>query len=398
MIICPNCKQEIADDYIYCLFCGTELKGAANPVVESAVPLTNVKKRTAAQPVAPSQPPAPQPVIPGGSWDQAIPGAAQPYAQPYAPQPPAAPFMTPVPFPSAPPQPAQPAFELTPRPVPVSQPPFQAQAPSGGKNCPKCNNIIPANFAFCGHCGFRLSEIGPAEPSRGKTIFMHAPMVEAPPKPIVRLVVVNPDGSDGATFTLSAREMMLGRNKGLMLFPDDKFISPLHARFSLDDQYNLKVLDERSLNGVFVRIKTDRQLVSGDLIRIGRQLLRFDDARSIEEIQCVRSQGDDSIVLGSPVTGYWGRLVQVLEGARIGDVHLLVEHEVSIGREKGEIVFPLDGFMSAVHAKVFFKNGGCYIKDMGSANKTYVRIREAEALAAGDILLIGNKLIKIDIR
>ena len=378
MIICPNCKQENADDYIYCLFCGTELKGAATPVAESAVPLTNVKKRTAAQPVSPSQPPAPQPVVPCGSWDQAIPGAAQPYAS-YAP-------------------PAQPAFELTPRAVPVSQPPFQAQAPSGGKNCPKCNNIIPANFAFCGHCGFRLSEIGPAEPSRGKTIFMHAPMVEALPKPIVRLVVVNPDGSDGATFTLSAREMMLGRNKGLMLFPDDKFISPLHARFSLDDQYNLKVCDERSLNGVFVRIKADRQLVSGDLIRIGRQLLRFDDARSIEEIPCVRSQGDDSIVLGSPATGYWGRLVQVLEGARIGDVRLLVEHEVSIGREKGEIVFPLDGFMSAVHAKIFFKDGGCYIKDMGSANKTYVRIREAEALAAGDILLIGNKLIKIDIR
>ena len=383
MIICPNCKQENADDYIYCLFCGTELKGAAAPIIEAAVPLT--RKKAPSQAAIPSQPPAPQPVIPGGSWDQAIPGVAQPYVASAPP-----PMM---PEPVAPPPPVAPA------PPVASQPPFAPQAPSGDKHCPKCNNIIPQNFTFCGHCGFRLSELpGPAEVSRGKTIFMHAPVIESAPKPIVRLVVVNPDGSDGATFTLSAKEMMLGRSKGLMLFPDDKFISPLHARFILDDQSSLRVVDEKSLNGVYVRLKADRQLLPGDLIRLGRQLLRFDDAKAIEEIQCVRSQGDDSIVLGSPVTGYWGRLVQVLEGARIGDIHLLVEHEVSIGREKGEIVFPLDGFMSAVHAKVYFKNGSFFIKDMGSANKTYVRIRDAEMLAAGDVLLIGNKLIKIEIR
>ncbi|MBI5527041.1 MAG: FHA domain-containing protein [Deltaproteobacteria bacterium] len=398
MIICPSCKQENADDYIYCLFCGTELKGV-HPA-EVAVPLTNIKKRPA--PAAPSVPPQPAPVVPGGSWDQAIPGSVQQFSQPAAmvTEPPAPAFVSEPPV-SAPPSPAPQPYELTPRlqpaAAPVSQPPF-ATAPAAEKHCPKCANVIPANFMFCGHCGFRFAETAAPEAARGKTIFMHAPVVEAPPKPIVRLVVVNPDGSDGATFTLSAREMMLGRSKGLMLFPDDKFISPLHARFTLDEGSVLRVIDEKSLNGVYVRIKAERPLAAGDLIRLGRQLLRFDAAAAIEEIQQVRSQGDDSIVLGSPVTGYWGRLVQVLEGARIGDVHLLVEHEITVGREKGEIVFPMDGFMSAQHAKVIFRNGGCFIKDLGSANKTYVRIRDSETLAVGDVLLIGNKLIKIDIR
>lgn len=402
MIICPGCKQENADDYIYCLFCGTELKGAGP--VEAAVPLTNVKRKPVSAPV----PAAPQQaaVMQGGSWDQAIPGSAQPFAQPQSvvseTPAPAAFVSEPPRAVSATPQPAPAVYELTPKPRPApapvaSQPPF-APAPGGEKHCPKCNNVIPANFMFCGHCGFRFGESAPPEASRGKTIFMHAPVVEAAPKPIVRLVVVNPDGSDGATFTLSAKEMMLGRSKGLMLFPDDKFISPLHARFMLDDSNTLKVVDEKSLNGVYVRIKADRPLSAGDFIRVGRQLLRFDDAAAIEEIQQVRSQGDDSIVLGSPVTGYWGRLVQVLEGARIGDIHLLVEHEVTIGREKGEITFPMDGFMSAQHAKLVYKNGGFAIRDLGSANKTYVRIRESEVLAVGDVLLIGNKLIKIDIR
>jgi pSer/pThr/pTyr-binding forkhead associated (FHA) protein len=234
--------------------------------------------------------------------------------------------------------------------------------------------------------------------TRGRTIFMHAPVVEAAPRPIVRLVVVNPDGSDGATFTIGGRELLLGRSKGLMLFPDDKFISPLHARFILDETNVLRVVDEKSLNGIFIRLKADRELGTGDLFRIGRQLLRYEDARSVEEVQYQRAPGDDSVVLGSPVTGYWGRLVQVLEGARVGEVHLLVGEEINIGREKGEIVFHMDGFMSSTHARLSFRDGRCLLKDLGSANKTYVKIKENEALSAGDVLLIGNKLIKVDIR
>ncbi|MFA6033448.1 MAG: FHA domain-containing protein [Myxococcota bacterium] len=386
MITCPGCRQDNADEYIYCLYCGTELKGAAQPPADEAVPLTNVKRKPV-EAAAPSYSPQPQypvqpsqPYMQAVSWDQAAPGSAYQSQASIRPAP-------------APEQPSAPLYTQPPvQQQYATQPPVQVD-----KACPKCGNLIPANFVFCGHCGYRLTESQIAD-TRGKTIFMHAPVIEASPKPIIRLVVVNPDGSDGATFTLSAREMLLGRSKGMMLFPDDKFISPLHARFLLDENNVLKVVDEHSLNGVYVRIKTDRELNPGDQIRMGRQLLRFDDAASIEEIPSQRGQGDDSVVLGSPVTGYWGRLVQILEGARLGDVHLLVEQEVTIGREKGEITFPMDGFMSSVHARLAFSNGRCVLKDLGSANRTYVRVKDAESLAAGDVLLIGNKLIKIDIR
>jgi pSer/pThr/pTyr-binding forkhead associated (FHA) protein len=387
MITCPNCKQENSDGYIYCLYCGQELKGAAEAPHDEAVPLTNVKKKPASTSVAPGQ--ASSSFVSGTSWGQAVPDAAIPLQPQYS-----APLAAE--SPSVPP-PLVPGMPSAAPAVPLSA--VASQAPAAEKLCPKCGNPIPAAFAFCGHCGFRMSEIAPAADQRGRTIFMHAPvLIETAPKPIVRLVVVNPDGSDGATFTLGGKELLLGRSKGIMLFPDDKFISPLHARFMLDERNTLKVQDEKSLNGVFVRIKGDRELVPGDLVRIGRQLLRFDDARSVEDIQYARAQGDDSVVLGSPVTGYWGRVVQILEGARAGEVHMLTGDEVTVGREKGEITFPMDGFMSSVHARLFTREGRFFIKDMGSANKTYVRVRDAEALSAGDVLLIGNKLIKIDIR
>jgi pSer/pThr/pTyr-binding forkhead associated (FHA) protein len=54
--------------------------------------------------------------------------------------------------------------------------------------------------------------------------------------------------------------------------------------------------------------------------------------------------------------------------------------------------------LSSSHARLTFREGRCFIKDLDSANKTFVRIRDTEQLVHGDILLVGNKLIKVEIK
>jgi len=53
------------------------------------------------------------------------------------------------------------------------------------------------------------------------------------------------------------------------------YLSPRHAEFVLTEA-GLEVRDLRSLNGVFVKLTQEEPLESGDTLRIGQELLRFD--------------------------------------------------------------------------------------------------------------------------
>ncbi|MBW1871542.1 MAG: FHA domain-containing protein, partial [Deltaproteobacteria bacterium] len=100
---------------------------------------------------------------------------------------------------------------------------------------------------------------------------------------------------------------------------------------------------------------------------------------------------------GSPPPKVWARLVQVLEGGKIGEIHLLTQAEVIIGREDGEIRFPEDGFISSRHCLLRNKDGDCFIRDLGSSNGTYLRIRDSQELVNDDRIQIGNQVLKVDI-
>jgi len=267
-----------------------------------------------------------------------------------------------------------------------------------GRSCPGCGSRIPDNFNFCGRCGTRFSAIEMTEQAKIMQKSPQSGSLDSCQPPIIRLVLIKPDGSDGAATTMGSNELLMGRTKGLILLNDDRFVSPLHARFVLDSGGVLKVYDEQSLNGVYIRIKGECELSTGGFFRIGRQVLRYDDAASIEGLKLQPVPGDDAVVLGSHDVRFWGRLVQIMEGARIGRVFLLSGQDAAIGREKGEIIFPGDAFMSSMHARISMKGGRAFLKDLGSSNKTYIKIKDQMVLASGDVLLVGNKLIKIDIR
>ena len=124
------------------------------------------------------------------------------------------------------------------------------------------------------------------------------------------LTLIRPDGTEGGVHSLHDGENLIGRGQG-SLFDADPYLSPRHAEFAFTPE-GLIVRDLRSLNGVFIKIVAEEQLESGDILRIGQELLRFDVITPPSPLE------DGTEVIGTPNPGYWGR-VSVIVGRDVED-------------------------------------------------------------------------------
>ena len=173
-----------------------------------------------------------------------------------------------------------------------------------------------------------------------------------------------------------------------MRLDKDPFIAPLHAVFRFDGD-KLVVQDAGTANGVFLWLQ-ERKLNPGDELRVGRQRLRIEWLPDEPELLT------EQPFWGSPNPGYSARAVQLLEGGGEGDVFPLKVGENLVGRGTGEVSFPQDGYVSSRHAAITIGDGLISVKDLGSANGTFVRIDGAVAVASGDLLLVGEQILRID--
>ncbi|MBN2497414.1 MAG: FHA domain-containing protein, partial [Deltaproteobacteria bacterium] len=290
---------------------------------------------------------------------------------------------------AAPSQAAAPAAAAAPATAP-EQAAGAAAAPAQAA-CPSCGTAIKPDDAFCASCGHNLKEA----PKGGSTMFMHTASPDAEVKKRARLVLIKPDGSEGTVFTL-AEKTTIGRSQGTIMFPKDPYISPRHAELQYADG-KLRILDLTSLNGVYRRMTGQEPIVPGTYFRIGRQLLRLEVPGEFQPLQFKKAEGDDATFWGSPPPQIWARLVQVLEGGKIGEIHLLSLAEVTIGREDGSVRFPEDGFISSRHCMLLNRDGDCMLRDLDSSNGTYLRIQGHHDLAEGDRIQIGNQVLRVEI-
>jgi pSer/pThr/pTyr-binding forkhead associated (FHA) protein len=255
-----------------------------------------------------------------------------------------------------------------------------------------------AGMKFCGNCGKRLDATAapvPADGGAARTLFMHAADVVAPREKLCKLVTIDQSGREGMTFTLKAGETLCGREQGVILFFDDPYVSPTHCRFAFHGG-QLKVIDLNSLNGVYQRVQQERRLANGDLLRVGRQLYRYETLANAA-FQVKKADGDTSRIWGSPIGGAFGRIVQILEDGRTGEIRLLAGERCQLGREVGDIVVPTDGFISGRHCAFAQPSGETILTDLVSRNGTNVRILGEAEVAHGDFLLVGNQMLRVEI-
>jgi predicted component of type VI protein secretion system len=140
---------------------------------------------------------------------------------------------------------------------------------------------------------------------------------------------------------------------------------------------------------------TDQErLEHGDMFRIGQQLLRFEELNALDPV--VLCDDPQTQVLGSPAgPKAWGRLTQVVTEMQTGSSFLLANENVFLGRERGNITFPGDRYISGTHAVITRKSDGAYLRDVGSSNGTYIRIKGTLEVSSGQYFLAGRQLFKL---
>jgi pSer/pThr/pTyr-binding forkhead associated (FHA) protein len=297
--------------------------------------------------------------------------------------------------------------------VPVSAPPAASKpaAPAGPASGAGRPAASAAPSASSGAAAAKPAGKAPQPPPPAKPPAAARPVPPPPPKPVTgqavrpaspppkpappsrpraRVSAIARDGSTSADFVLTKDETRVGRDveSTEVKLDKDPFIAPIHAVFRFDGP-QLVVQDLGTANGVFLWLK-ERTLESGDELRIGRQRLRIEWTPEEPE------QLADQPVWGSPNPGYAARVVQLLEGGGEGDVYPLKPGENLVGRGTGDVSFANDGYVSSKHATITVGEGSLAVKDLGSANGTFVRINGQAAVTAGDLLLLGEQILRID--
>ena len=385
MITCAKCGKENQDHYKFCLGCGAELpRDAAPKAFSPKTPAHGMKAAAAAPPPAPNF--APPPAAPNFAPPPAAPAAPAPNFAPPPAAPPRPAAAAPAPMPMAPapnfappPQPMAPA----PMPQPVAPAPMASPPVTGGWSCPTCGHANNATNKFCASCGTPAAAGASAPP---------------PPQPQassggvaskVSLTALRADGSDAGTFQLPEGASIVGRDLG-GIFGGDSYLSPKHATFRVSGG-RVTVKDEGSLNGVYIKIARDNptELKPGDIFRIGQEIIRF------ERLQPPAPSPDGVERLGSPSEGVIGRLVLVTGRETGGNAFVIQAHGIHLGRERGDVVFPEDGYVSGLHCRIAPEAGRVFLTDLGSSNGTYVRFNDEREVRGGDILLMGQQLFRV---
>ncbi len=342
MITCPKCSKENQDHYKFCLGCGAELPRDAAPKAFS--PQTPPHGMRAAQ------------------------GAAVAVAQAPA---------------------AAATAQSVPRAVAAAPAPAAAPAAAASVGCPQCGHVNAPSNKFCASCGYNMSLVGGA-PAAGSAPAMPvaAPVAGSGPGQVM-LTALRADGTEAGNFALPGPLMTVGRDVG-GIFAGDSYLSPRHATFSVRGN-KLFIKDELSLNGVYLKVAPESplELLSGDVFRIGQEIIRF-------ELLAPQPPGPDGVErLGSPSKGYIGRISLLTGRDTTGNAYPVPEHGIHIGRERGDILFPEDGYVSGLHCRLSWENGRAFLTDLGSSNGTFSRLYKERELLNNDVLLMGQQLFRI---
>lgn len=366
MITCSKCGKENQDHYKFCLGCGSELpKGTAPKPFKADTPAQGLKQ--ASQPAQAPPQPTMAPTPPAVARAAAV-GAAP------APPPVAAPAMG-----NHAPAPVQPASV---RP----QPPAAEPAPQAGseRSCPQCGHRNTPNNRFCAACGYNLSTAASQpEPKPAATAGASASGV--------LLTALRADGSEAGNYRLPQPSATVGRDTD-SVFAGDSYLSPKHAMFQVDGS-RVTVRDVGSLNGVYVKLRPNEPwpLDPGSIFRIGQEIIRF------ENLERQPASADGVERFGSPAKGFIGRLALVVGRDTTGNAFPVPERGLHLGRERGDVLFSEDGYVSGLHCRVApGPDGRVYLTDVGSSNGTFVRLNNEHTLNPGDVLLMGQQVFRVD--
>ena len=197
-------------------------------------------------------------------------------------------------------------------------------------------------------------------------------MVDTAPR-LVRLT--SADVEEDEFLLQSGSRLSIGSGEVDVQLPGDNTSTVKHA--IVEEQNGTFILhDQGHPAGVFLRLspKKLRPLMPGDLLQLGRQYLMFGkDGKNHVMAQYDRS----------------GKLLKK---------HELSEGTIIAGRDAPNITLdPDDKVLSRRHLIISIKEGELFVKDAGSTNRTYLRVKESLEIQDDEIFRIGPNFFKINL-
>ncbi len=99
----------------------------------------------------------------------------------------------------------------------------------------------------------------------------------------------------------------------------------------------------------------------------------------------------------SVARGVHGTLVAILKDGTDGRAYPIVDDPTDVGRTEGHVVLSDDPYLSPRHVRLVPRADGLLVRDLDSINGVYVRLREPVELNDGDVLLLGQQLMRFEV-
>jgi pSer/pThr/pTyr-binding forkhead associated (FHA) protein len=91
-------------------------------------------------------------------------------------------------------------------------------------------------------------------------------------------------------------------------------------------------------------------------------------------------------------------LVAILKDGSDGRTFAIHEEQTDIGRTEGHLVLSDDPYLSPRHVRIVHRGGDqLTLRDLGSVNGVYVRLREPADLHDGDMILLGQQVLRFEV-
>jgi pSer/pThr/pTyr-binding forkhead associated (FHA) protein len=214
-------------------------------------------------------------------------------------------------------------------------------------------------------------------------------VAEAPVR--VRLLTVRSVWGGPDRYEPRGDEVMIG-SRGQVALVGERFAAPNEALFSYD-KGKVSLVDLEGGNGVYVRVRSPVELVTGDAFLVGDQVL------------CLLSNPPPDDAPGPGPTYFYAsprwhssfRIVQIWEGGAQGATCVARGATVQIGQRTGDMTFPGDSLVGDPHCVVEEQAGAIVLTDLGSPAGTFVRITGQREIIDGDELAIGRTRLRVSI-
>lgn len=86
----------------------------------------------------------------------------------------------------------------------------------------------------------------------------------------------------------------------------------------------------------------------------------------------------------------------LIRGEGVEGLSYQLNAEQHIVGRSGQLVFPDDPFVSPKHANLFYRAGKLVVRDEGSLNGVFLRVRGTVPVSSGDEILAGEQLFRLD--